>query len=77
MPVTTEALDAKLRAALPVAHLEIVDESSGCGENYNVLIVSEAFEGKTTLARHRLVNELLKTEIAQIHAFTQVCPSMS
>lgn len=41
MPVTAEALDAKLRAALPVAHLEIVDESSGCGENYNVLIVSE------------------------------------
>ncbi|THH11511.1 hypothetical protein EW146_g8022 [Bondarzewia mesenterica] len=75
--LTPEALETKLRAGLPIARLEIVDESDGCGENYSVLIVSEgvgdgqAFEGKTTLARHRLVNELLKVEIAQIHAFTQ------
>ena len=58
-----------------------------------MLIVSEAFEGKMTLARHRLgmhscipfsilpaesssahtqVNEALKAEIAQMHAFSQV-----
>ena len=28
--------------------------SNGCGENYAVIIVSEQFEGKMTLARHRL-----------------------
>lgn len=39
---------------------------------YEVIIVSSIFQGKTTLARHRLVNEQLKDEIAQIHAFTQV-----
>ncbi|KAI0063024.1 bola-like protein [Artomyces pyxidatus] len=71
MPVSAADLEAAIRAALPVAHVEVVDESSGCGDNYSVLIVSEAFEGKTTLARHRMVNELLKAQIAQIHAFTQ------
>jgi len=33
---------------------EIIDVSSGCGENYAVVIVSPAFEGKMTLARHRM-----------------------
>jgi len=33
---------------------EIIDMSNGCGENYAVIIVSEQFEGKMTLARHRL-----------------------
>jgi hypothetical protein len=31
------------------------------------------FEKKTTLARHRLVNNELKTEIAAIHAWTPKC----
>ncbi|KAI5291975.1 cell separation during budding, partial [Ascosphaera acerosa] len=37
------------------------------------LIVSSAFQGKTLLARHRLVNAALKDEIAQIHAWTPRC----
>jgi stress-induced morphogen len=32
----------------------------------------QAFKGKTTLARHRFVNEILKDQIAQMHAFSQV-----
>ncbi|KAI0027525.1 bola-like protein [Vararia minispora EC-137] len=71
MPVLASDIENVIRTNLPVTHLEVVDESSGCGENYRVLIVSEAFEGKSTLARHRLINELLKAEISQIHAFTQ------
>jgi acid stress-induced BolA-like protein IbaG/YrbA len=33
---------------------EIMDMSNGCGENYAVIIVAKEFEGKMTLARHRL-----------------------
>jgi acid stress-induced BolA-like protein IbaG/YrbA len=33
---------------------EILDMSNGCGENYAVIIVSEQFEGKVTIVRHRL-----------------------
>ncbi|TFK22247.1 bola-like protein [Coprinopsis marcescibilis] len=71
MAIDTTTLEQAIKAAIPVTHLEIEDQSSGCGENYAVLIVSEAFVGKTTLARHRFVNELLKTQIAQLHAFSQ------
>ncbi|OBZ74327.1 putative bolA-like protein C8C9.11 [Grifola frondosa] len=68
MPISLADLETAIRTAIPVSHLEIIDQSSGCGENYAVLV---AFEGKNTLARHRFINEILKTEIAQMHAFSQ------
>ena len=71
MPVQVKDLEQAIRDAFPVSHLQIEDQSSGCGESYSVLLVSEvrtlpfpidhpvkvhpqAFEGKTTLARHKL-----------------------
>ncbi|KAF5335823.1 hypothetical protein D9611_009652 [Ephemerocybe angulata] len=71
MPIGAASLEAAIKAAIPVEHLEIKDDSDGCGDKYSVLIVSEIFAGKSTLARHRLVNELLKDYIARIHAFSQ------
>ncbi|THU93832.1 bola-like protein [Dendrothele bispora CBS 962.96] len=71
MPVDTKHLENTIRNLLPVTHLEIEDQSKGCGESYAIILVSEAFEGKTTLARHRWINELLKDQIAQMHAFSQ------
>ncbi|PPQ69359.1 hypothetical protein CVT25_004751 [Psilocybe cyanescens] len=71
MPIDTIALEKAIKRAIPVTHLEIEDQSSGCGENYAIVLVSEAFQGKTTLARHRMINELLKDQIAQMHAFSQ------
>lgn len=45
----------------------------GCGQAFNAMIVSQQFDKKNTLARHRLVNSALKTEIAAIHAWTPKC----
>jgi stress-induced morphogen len=42
---------------------------------YEAVIVAECFEGKGTLARHRMVNAALKEEIAGVHAWTQKCLS--
>ncbi|KIJ60472.1 hypothetical protein HYDPIDRAFT_98755 [Hydnomerulius pinastri MD-312] len=71
MPIQIADLELAVRNAFPVTHLEIEDQSSGCGESYAIFLVSEVFEGKTTLARHRLINETLKEQIAQMHAFSQ------
>jgi len=71
MPIDITALEKAIKRAIPVTHLEIQDQSSGCGESYAIVLVSEAFEGKTTLARHKMVNEFLKEQIAQMHAFSQ------
>jgi stress-induced morphogen len=117
MPVTREELEAAIRAAIQVTHVNVEDNSGGCGEKYSVLIVSKVLffslnsDGRTDsndwtmdglpglrrqddagtaqdwyyifttcfscphLYQYKpsAVNEVLKTQIAQIHAFTQVC----
>ena len=42
MAIDTEALEAAIRSAIPVTYLNIEDQSSGCGENYSIVLVSEA-----------------------------------
>lgn len=69
----------RLEQALRPTRLEIVDEShlhaghspqAQAGEShFRVLIVSPEFAGKSRLARHRHVNELLAEELAtKVHA---------
>ncbi|EPS95508.1 hypothetical protein FOMPIDRAFT_1054139 [Fomitopsis schrenkii] len=74
MPISRDHLEGAIRSAMPIIHLDIIDQSNGCGENYAVFVVSPAFEGKNTLARHRFINDVLKDQIAQMHAFSQVSP---
>ncbi|KAI5794935.1 bola protein [Pyronema domesticum] len=69
--ITAEKLDATIRAKLEATHVELVDTSGGCGQMFESIIVSPQFQGKTSLARHRLANSALKEEIAAIHAWTQ------
>ncbi|GAM85519.1 hypothetical protein ANO11243_035260 [Dothideomycetidae sp. 11243] len=71
--ITPDALRAVLLEKLGATHVEIEDMSGGCGQMYEALIISPQFAKKTTLARHRLVNGLLKEEIAAIHAWTPKC----
>ncbi|ODQ51432.1 bola domain protein [Saitoella complicata NRRL Y-17804] len=69
--VTKEHLDQAIRERLSATFVKIEDISGGCGQAFEVTIVSPEFAGKNTLARHRLVNKALKEEIAKVHAFTQ------
>ncbi len=71
--VTAESLTATLKEKLGAAHVQAEDMSGGCGQAFNAIIVSDQFEKKTILARHRLVNSALKAEIAAIHAWTPKC----
>ncbi|KAI9276023.1 bola protein [Sporodiniella umbellata] len=69
--VTIESLKAAITDRLQAQHVEVVDLSAGCGQMFEVIIVSSQFEGKRLLVRHKLVNEALKEEISKVHAFTQ------
>jgi len=69
--VTSQELEEALKTRLSAVHSQINDISGGCGQSYEVIIVSPVFEKKMTLARHRLVNSALKDEIARLHAFSQ------
>ncbi|KAL8938548.1 MAG: hypothetical protein Q9216_003834 [Gyalolechia sp. 2 TL-2023] len=71
--ITISSLQQTLKEKLDAEYVDIEDMSGGCGQAFNAMIVSSQFENKNSLARHRLVNSALKTEIAAIHAWTPKC----
>jgi len=79
MTETRWRIEDKLKAALAPAQLQIIDDSAshaghagarpGGESHFTVDIVSEAFAGKSRIARHRLVNQALSEELAgPVHA---------
>ncbi|CAX39591.1 BolA domain protein, putative [Candida dubliniensis CD36] len=69
--LTADLLRDIIATRLNANLVQVEDMSGGCGQAFAVIIVSSLFQGKNKLARHRLVNNELKDEIASIHAFTQ------
>ncbi|EGX46991.1 hypothetical protein TWF225_008359 [Orbilia oligospora] len=68
--ITAETLEQTIRSKLEATYVSVIDNSGGCGQIFEAVIVSPQFEGKTSLAKSRLVNTNLKEEIAQIHAWS-------
>lgn len=71
------SIEQKLQEALTPIHLDVVNESSnhhvppGSETHFKVVIVADAFDGKNTLARHRMVNKTLAHELANgVHALS-------
>ncbi|KAA0188851.1 Transcriptional regulator BolA [Fasciolopsis buskii] len=67
--MNAEEVRSKLKTLDPV-HLEVEDFSDGCGKKFRLLIVSDAFDGRPLLERHRMVNNALAEEMPHIHAIT-------
>ena len=63
------AIVTKLRSALEAEHVEVIDESDGCGAKLQIVVVSKKFEGQSLLAQHRLVNKAASDELQAVHAF--------
>lgn len=71
-----ETIEHKLEQLNP-DHIEVLNESHahnvppGSESHFKVTLVTEAFEGKMLLARHRMINELLAAELAgAVHALS-------
>ncbi|KAI3747462.1 hypothetical protein L6452_09919 [Arctium lappa] len=70
MGVSKEQVESALRSKLTPSHIEVIDTSGGCGASFKVEIVTEQFEGKRLLERHRMVNGALAEEMKDIHALS-------
>ncbi len=64
--------EARIKSILESGLPEAVVQVGGDGTHFEAVIVSSAFEGKTLLQRHRLVNELLGEHLhtGELHAFS-------
>lgn len=77
---STKEIEARLKAALKIDSLDVRDDSAkhhghegakAGGGHFHIKVVSSAFEGKSRLARHRLVYDPLSDWIpARIHALS-------
>ena len=76
---TADIITEKLTSAFSPQSLEVVDEShlhaghagsrEGGQTHYRVYIVSKAFEGKSRVDRHRMINTALAAELTgSVHA---------
>jgi len=70
-----QQIEAKLTGAMPLAHIEVVNESHmhsvppGSETHFKVVLVSSEFDNKRAVARHQLVYRVLADELAgPVHA---------
>ena len=78
--ISAQTMDAALRERLAPSQLEVIDESyqhaghagandSGVGTHFRVRIACAGFDGKSRVARHRLVYDALQDFFDQgVHA---------
>ena len=76
------AIEEKINASLAPTYLQVLNESNnhnvppGSESHFKVTVVSNEFNGKMLIARHRMINKLLAEELAgaihalSIHSFT-------
>lgn len=68
MPTDAKTIENLILAALPDAQVHIED-LRGDGDHYSAHVVSAAFEGKSRVEQHRMVqNAVLKILGAELHA---------
>ena len=70
-----EAIESKVRGALPVAHLELENEShrhnvpANSETHFKLVLVSDAFQGQMPVRRHQAVYQVLAEEMkGPVHA---------
>ena len=70
-----EAIESKVRDALPVAHLELENEShrhnvpANSETHFKLVLVSDAFYGMLPVRRHQMLYKVLAEELAgPVHA---------
>lgn len=69
--VSPDQVAAMIKTGLPDAEVQVQDLTGG-GDHYQVVVVSSLFEGKGLVQRHQLVYRSLQTAMSSeaIHALT-------
>ena len=72
MPMTAEAIQARILAAIPDATVELKD-LAGDNDHWQVTVTSASFAGLSRVAQHRLVNAAFGTDLGTtLHALAVI-----
>lgn len=69
--MTPTELKKKIETLAPETQVEVID-LTGTSDHYQAIIISPAFEGKMMIDQHRMVYQLLQSEVdsGEVHALT-------
>lgn len=70
--VSESKITSILQTSLNPIALSVTDTSGGCGAFFRIVVVSEQFNNISIVKQHKLVNEVLKKQISNIHGLTLV-----
>ncbi len=77
-------IEARLSAEFKPFVVQVINESNnhnvpaGSESHFKLVLVSDSFDGKTLLVRHRLINSILESQLQNgihalaIHAYTEL-----
>lgn len=70
-PEAKEAIIGELlRSQLGATRVDVQDISGGCGAMFAIEVESPKFVGVNRVKQHRMVNDILKEEIKDMHGLT-------
>lgn len=61
-------IESTLKKAITINKMIVNDISGGCGQSFHITVESPDFKGKSTIQQHRMLNEILKEQITDVHA---------
>lgn len=61
-------IEELIKSKLKVKELLVEDNSGGCGSSFIIKITSEDFNNKSLIQQHKIMNEILKEELKEIHS---------
>jgi stress-induced morphogen len=68
--LSSEQIKQRIEAAIPGASAEVEDYTGG-GDHFRATVTAQAFAGRSRIEQHRLVYEVLGTEVGgAIHALS-------
>lgn len=65
--ILAEEIQSRIKQALPEAEVTVQDMTGG-GDHFQVIVISPAFRGKTLIEQHQMIHASLKGLEEAIHA---------
>lgn len=67
--IRPEEIQSRIQKAIPDSEVTVQDQTGG-GDHFEVIVLSSVFRGKTLIEQHQLVHTALEDLKDEIHALT-------
>ena len=65
---TKESIEDLLKKSISFESLLVEDTSGNCGQAFKIKIKSKEFNGKGLVQQHRMITDILKSELKDVHS---------